>query len=104
MNNFKKITNFDGRKKSSVVAEKILVAIQKGRFKPGQRLPSERTIAGEMGVSQHDFISMPHAIQQGQQLWAKNWRNSDEHIVLQFLFLIFELPFGFTYKLYEMLT
>lgn len=51
MNYFNKIKRFDDRKKSSLVAEKILAAIQKGRFKLGERLPSERMIAEEMGVS-----------------------------------------------------
>jgi len=48
---FQKITNFNGRKKSSLVAGKILEQIERGSLKEGERLPSERTIAEEMGVS-----------------------------------------------------
>ncbi|MCK4783191.1 MAG: FadR family transcriptional regulator [Desulfobacteraceae bacterium] len=51
MASFQKITNFNGRKKSSLVAEKILEHIAHGLLKEGERLPSERTIAEEMGVS-----------------------------------------------------
>jgi DNA-binding FadR family transcriptional regulator len=51
MIHFQKIRDFEGRKKSSLVAEKILAAIQQGQFKRGERLPSERMIAEEMGVS-----------------------------------------------------
>ena len=51
MNHFQKIRDFEGRKKSSLVAEKIIVCIQQGIVKRGERLPSERTIAEELGVS-----------------------------------------------------
>lgn len=51
MASFQKIKNFEGRKKSSLVAEKILDYIARGLLKEGERLPSERTIAEEMGVS-----------------------------------------------------
>lgn len=51
MASFQKIKNFEGRKKSSLVAEKILEQIERGLLKEGERLPSERTIAEEMGVS-----------------------------------------------------
>lgn len=51
MTYFQKIRDFEGRKKSSIVAEKILVSIQQKVFKRGARLPSERTIAEELGVS-----------------------------------------------------
>ena len=51
MNHFQKIRDFEGRKKSSLVAEKIIACIQQGIVKRGERLPSERTIAEELGVS-----------------------------------------------------
>jgi DNA-binding FadR family transcriptional regulator len=51
MNPFQKIRDFEGRKKSSLVAEKIIACIQQGIVKRGERLPSERTIAEELGVS-----------------------------------------------------
>jgi DNA-binding FadR family transcriptional regulator len=51
MIHFQKIRDFQGRKKSSVAAEKIMDSIAQGAFKRGQRLPSERTIAEELGVS-----------------------------------------------------
>jgi GntR family transcriptional repressor for pyruvate dehydrogenase complex len=51
MASFEKIKDFEGRKKSSLVAEKILEQIERGLLKEGERLPSERTIAEEMGVS-----------------------------------------------------
>lgn len=51
MTYFKKIIDFEGKKKSSVVAEKILESIQHGIFKRGEHLPSERTIAEQLGIS-----------------------------------------------------
>lgn len=48
---FQKIRGIGGRKKSSLVAEQIIEAISRGVFKEGDRLPSERKIAEEMGTS-----------------------------------------------------
>jgi len=48
---FQKIKNFGGKKKSSLVAEQILEAISRGLFKEDDRLPAERKIAEEMGIS-----------------------------------------------------
>lgn len=48
---FKKIKGMGVKKKSIYVAEQILEAISKGRYKVGDRLPPERVIAEEMGVS-----------------------------------------------------
>jgi len=48
---FERIKSFDGRKKSSLVAQKILESIERGSLREGERLPSERTIAEETGVS-----------------------------------------------------
>jgi DNA-binding FadR family transcriptional regulator len=51
MASFEKIKDFEGRKKSSLVAKKILERIEGGLLREGARLPPERTIAEEMGVS-----------------------------------------------------
>jgi len=51
MKYFNRIKKFDGRKKSALVAEQILGLIRQGVLKPGDRLPAERTIADELGVS-----------------------------------------------------
>ncbi len=51
MSFFQKIKTFEGRKKSSLVAAKIIESIERGQLQEGQRLPSERTIAEEMGIS-----------------------------------------------------
>ncbi len=51
MVSFERIKNFGGRKKSTLVAQKILEHIESGLLNKGERLPPERTIAEEMGVS-----------------------------------------------------
>ncbi len=51
MVSFERIKTFEGKKKSSLVAEKILEQIELGLLNEGERLPPERTIAEEMGVS-----------------------------------------------------
>jgi DNA-binding FadR family transcriptional regulator len=48
---FEKIEDFQGKKKSSAVAEKIMDCIRSGIINQGDRLPPERTIAEELGVS-----------------------------------------------------
>jgi len=48
---FKKISGRGTKKKSTNVAEQIIEAISKGRYQVGDRLPPERKIAEEMGVS-----------------------------------------------------
>ena len=48
---FQRIKDLGGRKKSSLVAEQILEAISRGLFKEGDRLPAERKMAEEMGIS-----------------------------------------------------
>jgi GntR family transcriptional repressor for pyruvate dehydrogenase complex len=48
---FERIEDFQGKKKSSAVAEKIMDCIRSGIIKQGDRLPPERTIAEELGVS-----------------------------------------------------
>jgi GntR family transcriptional repressor for pyruvate dehydrogenase complex len=48
---FYKIKDFGGKKKSTLVAQQILEAISRGELKEGDRLPPERRIAEEMGVS-----------------------------------------------------
>ncbi|MGD2126053.1 MAG: FadR/GntR family transcriptional regulator [Desulfobacteraceae bacterium] len=60
---FQRVTDFEGRKKSAVAAEKILGAVQQGIFKRGERLPSERTIAEELGVSRPPIREALSALQ-----------------------------------------
>ncbi len=50
-NSFEKIEGSGTKKKSTRVAEQIIDAISKGEYKVGDRLPPERKIAEEMGVS-----------------------------------------------------
>ncbi len=45
MVSFERIKSFEGRKKSSLVAEKILEQIELRILNEGERLPPERTIA-----------------------------------------------------------
>lgn len=44
------------------VANDLRAAILAGRFPPGTRLPSERALAGEFGVSRGTIVSALHVI------------------------------------------
>ena len=50
-------------KKSAYIIEQILKAIQDGKFKSGEKLPSERKVAEEMGVSRPSVREAYSALQ-----------------------------------------
>ena len=45
------LSELEGKKKSALVAEKILETVQSGRLQPETKLPSEREICEQMNVS-----------------------------------------------------
>jgi GntR family transcriptional repressor for pyruvate dehydrogenase complex len=51
------------KKKSAYVAEEIVRAIRTGNFAPGESLPSERKMAGQMGVSRNSVREAISALQ-----------------------------------------
>ena len=51
------------RRRSSYVAEQIIDAIDNGVYQPGDRLPSERKIADQMGVSRNSVREALSALQ-----------------------------------------
>ena len=57
---FKKIKS---EKKSTQLAEQIIEAIQNGVYQPGDRIPSERTIAEETGISRPSVREAMSALQ-----------------------------------------
>jgi DNA-binding GntR family transcriptional regulator len=46
----------------ALVADKLRAAIVAGRFPPGSRLPSERALADELGVSRATVVSAFHLL------------------------------------------
>jgi GntR family transcriptional repressor for pyruvate dehydrogenase complex len=60
---FEKLTQTRYKKKSSFIADQILRMINSGRYKAGSRLPSERTITEQMGVSRPSLREAISALQ-----------------------------------------
>ncbi|MEW6333388.1 MAG: FadR/GntR family transcriptional regulator [Thermodesulfobacteriota bacterium] len=60
---FEKLTQVRYKKKSSFIADQILQMINSGRYKAGSRLPSERTITEQMGVSRPSLREAISALQ-----------------------------------------
>jgi GntR family transcriptional regulator, transcriptional repressor for pyruvate dehydrogenase complex len=60
---FEKLTQTRFKKKSSFIADQILRLINAGRYKAGSRLPSERTITEQMGVSRPSLREAISALQ-----------------------------------------
>jgi GntR family transcriptional repressor for pyruvate dehydrogenase complex len=61
--NFEKVSQGRFKKKSSFIAEQILQMINSGQFKAGSKLPSERTITEQMGVSRPSLREAISALQ-----------------------------------------
>lgn len=60
---FEKLTQTKFKKKSSFIADEILRLINAGRYRPGSRLPSERVITEQMGVSRPSLREAISALQ-----------------------------------------
>jgi GntR family transcriptional repressor for pyruvate dehydrogenase complex len=60
---FEKLTQGRFKKKSSFIADQILRMIDSGRFTAGSKLPSERTITEQMGVSRPSLREAISALQ-----------------------------------------
>jgi GntR family transcriptional repressor for pyruvate dehydrogenase complex len=60
---FEKLTQSSFKKKSSFIADQVLQMIRSGHFKAGSKLPSERTIAEQMGVSRPSLREAISALQ-----------------------------------------
>lgn len=60
---FEKLTQTKFKKKSSFIADQILGMIDSGRYKAGSKLPSERTITEQMGVSRPSLREAISALQ-----------------------------------------
>ena len=60
---FEKLTQTHFKKKSSFIADQILRMINVGRYKAGSKLPSERTITEQMGVSRPSLREAISALQ-----------------------------------------
>jgi GntR family transcriptional repressor for pyruvate dehydrogenase complex len=60
---FEKLTQTRFKKKSSFIADQILQMVNSGRFKAGSKLPSERTITEQMGVSRPSLREAISALQ-----------------------------------------
>lgn len=60
---FEKLTQTRFKKKSSFIADQILRLINSGRFKVGAKLPSERIITEQMGVSRPSLREAISALQ-----------------------------------------
>jgi GntR family transcriptional repressor for pyruvate dehydrogenase complex len=60
---FEKLTQSSFKKKSSFIADQVLQMIKSGKFKAGSKLPSERTIAEQMGVSRPSLREAISALQ-----------------------------------------
>jgi len=60
---FEKVTQSKFKKKSSFIADQILRMINEGAFKAGHKLPSERTITEQMGVSRPSLREAISALQ-----------------------------------------
>ena len=60
---FEKLTQTRFKKKSSFIADQILQMIDSGRYTAGSKLPSERTITEQMGVSRPSLREAISALQ-----------------------------------------
>jgi GntR family transcriptional repressor for pyruvate dehydrogenase complex len=60
---FEKLTQTRFKKKSSFIADQILRMINSGRYTAGSKLPSERTITEQMGVSRPSLREAISALQ-----------------------------------------
>jgi GntR family transcriptional regulator, transcriptional repressor for pyruvate dehydrogenase complex len=60
---FKKVAQSSFKKKSSFIADQILRMINSGDYKAGSKLPSERTITEQMGVSRPSLREAISALQ-----------------------------------------
>jgi GntR family transcriptional repressor for pyruvate dehydrogenase complex len=60
---FKKVTQSRFKKKSSFIADQILRMINTGRYQAGSKLPSERAITEQMGVSRPSLREAISALQ-----------------------------------------
>ncbi|EKD34792.1 MAG: hypothetical protein ACD_75C02183G0001, partial [uncultured bacterium] len=60
---FEKLIQTRYKKKSSFIADQILRMINSGLYKAGSRLPSERTITEQMGVSRPSLREAISALQ-----------------------------------------
>jgi DNA-binding FadR family transcriptional regulator len=60
---FEKLTQTRFKKKSSFIADQILGMINTGRYKAGSKLPSERAITEQMGVSRPSLREAISALQ-----------------------------------------
>ncbi len=60
---FEKVTQNPFKKKSSFIADQILRMIQSGHYRAGSKLPSERIIAEQMGVSRPSLREAISALQ-----------------------------------------
>jgi GntR family transcriptional regulator, transcriptional repressor for pyruvate dehydrogenase complex len=60
---FEKVAQTRFKKKSSFIADQILRMINAGRYKAGSRLPSERVISEQMGVSRPSLREAVSALQ-----------------------------------------
>jgi GntR family transcriptional repressor for pyruvate dehydrogenase complex len=60
---FEKVAQTRFKKKSSFIADQILLMINTGRYKAGSRLPSERVISEQMGVSRPSLREAISALQ-----------------------------------------
>ena len=60
---FEKLTQTRFKKKSSFIADQILGMINAGHYKAGSKLPSERTITEQMGVSRPSLREAISALQ-----------------------------------------
>src|SRR4030042_4632456 len=60
---FEKLTQTRFKKKSSFIADQILRLIHSGRYKVGTKLPSERIITEQMGVSRPSLREAISALQ-----------------------------------------
>ncbi|MBW6487423.1 MAG: GntR family transcriptional regulator, partial [Syntrophobacterales bacterium] len=61
--NFEKIAPAGFKKKSSFIADQLLCMINAGAYAPGERLPSERAITEQMGVSRPSLREAISALQ-----------------------------------------
>jgi GntR family transcriptional repressor for pyruvate dehydrogenase complex len=60
---FEKVTQARFKKKSSFIADQILRMINSGRYNAGSKLPSERVITEQMGVSRPSLREAISALQ-----------------------------------------
>jgi GntR family transcriptional regulator, transcriptional repressor for pyruvate dehydrogenase complex len=60
---FEKLTQTKFKKKSSFIADQILQMIDSGHYRAGSKLPSERTITEQMGVSRPSLREAISALQ-----------------------------------------